>query len=160
MWIDNLGLISHATLETLEMVFIACFFAVLFGLPLGVFLFITRHAQLFQKPIVNKTLGFFVNMLRSIPFIILLVAIIPFTRLLVGTSIGINAAIALSEAIVIGALQGTVGAIVQAAGVAAENAIALSETGKTLTMAQYDEIVKNPQQELQERLKKLANIIG
>jgi hypothetical protein len=42
----------------------------------------------------------------------------------------------------------------------AENAVALSETGKTLTMAQYDEIVKNPQQELQERLKKLANIIG
>jgi hypothetical protein len=41
-----------------------------------------------------------------------------------------------------------------------ENAIKLSEIGKTLTMAQYDEIVKNPQQELQERLKKLANIIG
>jgi hypothetical protein len=41
----------------------------------------------------------------------------------------------------------------------AENIIALSETGKTLTMAQYDEIVKNPQQELQERLKKLANIL-
>jgi hypothetical protein len=42
----------------------------------------------------------------------------------------------------------------------AENAIALSETGKTLTMAKYDEIVKNPQQELQERLKKLANILS
>jgi hypothetical protein len=42
----------------------------------------------------------------------------------------------------------------------AENIISLSRTGKTLTMAQYDEIVKNPQQELQERLKKLANIIG
>jgi hypothetical protein len=41
----------------------------------------------------------------------------------------------------------------------AENAIALSETGKTLTMAQYDEIVRNPQQELQERLKRLANIL-
>jgi len=41
-----------------------------------------------------------------------------------------------------------------------ENIIALSETGKTLTMAQYDEIVRNPQQELQERLRKLANIIG
>jgi hypothetical protein len=41
----------------------------------------------------------------------------------------------------------------------AENIIALSGTGKTLTMAQYDEIVKNPQQELQERLKKLANIL-
>jgi len=42
----------------------------------------------------------------------------------------------------------------------AENAIKLSETGKTLTMTQYDNIVKNPQQELKERLKKLANIIG
>ena len=42
----------------------------------------------------------------------------------------------------------------------AENAIALSETGKTLTMAQYDELVKNTQQELQERLKKLANILS
>jgi hypothetical protein len=42
----------------------------------------------------------------------------------------------------------------------AENAIALSETGRTLTMAQYDEIVRNPQQELKERLKRLANIIG
>ena len=41
----------------------------------------------------------------------------------------------------------------------AENAIKLSETGKTLTMAQYDDIVRNPQQELQERLKKLANIL-
>ena len=41
----------------------------------------------------------------------------------------------------------------------AENAIALSETGKTLTMAQYDDVVKNPQQELQERLKRLANIL-
>ena len=41
----------------------------------------------------------------------------------------------------------------------AENAIKLSETGKTLTMAQYDEIVKNPQKELQERLRKLANIL-
>jgi len=42
----------------------------------------------------------------------------------------------------------------------AENAIALSETGRTLTMAQYDEIVKNPQKELQERLKRLANILS
>jgi hypothetical protein len=42
----------------------------------------------------------------------------------------------------------------------AENAIALSETGRTLTMAQYDELVKNPQQELQERLKRLANILS
>ena len=41
----------------------------------------------------------------------------------------------------------------------AENAIKLSETGKTLTMVQYDDIVRNPQQELQERLKKLANIL-
>lgn len=92
MLIDHLGLISHATVQTLEMVFISCFFALLLGLPLGVFLFITRHAQLFQKPVVHGLLGFVVNVLRSIPFIILLVAITPFTRLIVGTSIGTTAA--------------------------------------------------------------------
>ena len=88
MLIEHLGLISSATWETLEMVFVFCFFALLFGLPLGVFLFITRHAQLLQRPVANAVLSFFVNMLRSIPFIILLVAITPLTRIIVGTSIG------------------------------------------------------------------------
>src|SRR3989338_4511774 len=92
MWIDKLGLISHATVQTLDMVFIACLFAVVFGLPLGVFLFVTRNPYLFKRPLMHSVLGFFVNMLRSIPFIILLVAITPFTRLIVGTSIGTTAA--------------------------------------------------------------------
>ena len=92
MLIEHLGLISNAAWETLEMVFVSCFFALLFGLPLGIFLFITRHAQLLQRPVANAVLSFFVNMLRSIPFIILLVAITPLTRIIVGTSIGTVAA--------------------------------------------------------------------
>lgn len=92
MLINRLGLISHATVQTFEMVFIAAFFAILFGLPLGVLLFVTRKSYLFKKPVVHSTLGLVVNVLRSIPFIILLVAITPLTRLIVGTSIGTTAA--------------------------------------------------------------------
>lgn len=92
MLTNKLGLLSHATMETFEMVFISVFFAVLCGLPLGVFLFVTRHPHLFKKPIVHSVCGFIVNILRSIPFIILLVAITPLTRFIVGTSIGTTAA--------------------------------------------------------------------
>jgi D-methionine transport system permease protein len=67
--------------------------AMLLGLPLGVLLFSTRQANLLPKPQLNKGLALIINMLRSIPFIILMLAIIPFTRLLVGTSIGTTAAI-------------------------------------------------------------------
>lgn len=80
-----------ATLQTLYMVFASTFFAVLFGLPLGTLLYSSYKIK--PAPRLNKTLSALINMARSIPFIILLVAIIPFTRLLVGTSIGINAAI-------------------------------------------------------------------
>src|SRR3990167_7336295 len=92
MSMHKLGLLSHATMETLEMVFISVFFAILIGLPLGVFLFITRNPHLFKKPVMHSALGFIVNIVRSIPFIILLVAITPLTRLIVGTSIGTVAA--------------------------------------------------------------------
>ena len=92
MLIDRFGLISHATMQTLDMVLVSCLFAVVFGLPLGVFLFVTRHPHLFKRPVLHVVLGFAVNMLRSIPFIILLVAITPITRLIVGTSIGTTAA--------------------------------------------------------------------
>lgn len=92
MLINKLGLLESATLQTLEMIFIAVFFAILIGLPLGVFLFITRNPHLFQKPILHSVLGIAVNVVRSIPFIILLVAITPFTRFIVGTSIGTTAA--------------------------------------------------------------------
>lgn len=83
----------NATWETLYMVFISGAIAVLFGIPLGVILFITRDKNILANKYSYLSLGFIVNAVRSIPFIILLVAIIPFTRLIVGTSIGTTAAI-------------------------------------------------------------------
>ncbi|CAM4438248.1 MAG: D-methionine transport system permease protein MetI [Legionella sp.] len=80
-----------ATAETLYMVVTSTVFAVLLGLPLGTLLYSSNHIK--QMPKLHKFLSVFINMARSIPFIILLVAIIPFTRLIVGTSIGMNAAI-------------------------------------------------------------------
>ena len=80
-----------ATGETLYMVITSTFFAVLLGLPLGTLLYSSDYVK--PRPKLNKVLSLFINMSRSIPFIILLVAIIPFTRLIVGTSIGMNAAI-------------------------------------------------------------------
>ncbi|RAI32856.1 methionine ABC transporter permease [Rhodoplanes serenus] len=86
-------LVFDATLETLYMVAAAGLLGTLFGLPLGVFLATSRRGELFAAPLVNRVLGTIVNAARSTPFIILVVAIIPFTRLLAGTSIGTTAAI-------------------------------------------------------------------
>ncbi|MCZ0928360.1 methionine ABC transporter permease [Vreelandella janggokensis] len=85
-------LIIQATLDTLYMVGISGLISTLLGLPLGVMLYVTRPRQILAKPLLNHVLGIVTNVGRSIPFIILMVAIIPFTRMLVGTSIGINAA--------------------------------------------------------------------
>jgi D-methionine transport system permease protein len=85
-------LILQATLDTLYMVAVSGVIATLLGLPLGVMLYVTRPRQIMAMPILNQVLGIITNIGRSIPFIILMVAIIPFTRMLVGTSIGINAA--------------------------------------------------------------------
>ena len=85
-------LILQATLDTLYMVAISGVIATLIGLPLGVMLYATRPRQILAMPVLNQVLGIITNVGRSIPFIILMVAIIPFTRMLVGTSIGINAA--------------------------------------------------------------------
>ncbi|ASK18802.1 MAG: methionine ABC transporter permease [Vreelandella alkaliphila] len=85
-------LILQATLDTLYMVAISGVIATLLGLPLGVMLYVTRPRQILAMPALNQVLGIVTNVGRSIPFIILMVAIIPFTRMLVGTSIGINAA--------------------------------------------------------------------
>ncbi|MCX6958005.1 MAG: ABC transporter permease [Verrucomicrobiae bacterium] len=79
--------------ETMLMVFFSTLVASLLGLMLGVILHITRPGQILPLPRVQKTLEMLVNAGRSIPFIILLVAIIPFTRFIVGTSIGTVAAI-------------------------------------------------------------------
>lgn len=83
--------ITSATLETLYMVFTSTCLAVLFGLPLGTWVFIT--AQIKPHPALNTVLNSIINITRSVPFIILLVALIPITRLIVGTSIGVHAAI-------------------------------------------------------------------
>lgn len=80
-----------ATGETLYMVLASTFFAVLLGLPLGTLLFITAKVK--PNPHLNRIIAGTINISRSIPFIILLVALIPFTRFLVGTSIGLHAAI-------------------------------------------------------------------
>ncbi len=77
--------------ETLYMVVASTLFAVLLGLPLGTLLFTSREIK--PNPGLSRAISGFINISRSIPFIILLVALIPVTRFLVGTSIGINAAI-------------------------------------------------------------------
>lgn len=89
---ELIRLIAQATADTLLMVAVAAGIGTLIGLPLGVFLATSKRGELFAAPAVNAVLGVLVNATRSTPFIILVVAIIPFTRLLAGTSIGTNAA--------------------------------------------------------------------
>ena len=86
-------LILAATAETLYMVAAAGLIGTLIGLPLGIFLATSGKGELYQAVPVNRVLGIVVNATRSTPFIILVVAIIPFTRLIAGTSIGTSAAI-------------------------------------------------------------------
>jgi len=90
---EMIRLIANSTGETLYMVAVSALIATFFGLPLGVFLATSGKGELFAAPWVNRVLGVIVNATRSTPFIILVVAIIPFTRLIAGTSIGTNAAI-------------------------------------------------------------------
>ncbi|SFB31075.1 D-methionine transport system permease protein [Lentibacillus halodurans] len=79
--------------ETITMVAISLLFATVIGLTLGILLVVTRKGHLWENAAVFNVLNAIVNVFRSIPFIILMVAVIPFTRLLVGTSIGTAAAI-------------------------------------------------------------------
>jgi D-methionine transport system permease protein len=83
--------ILTATFETIYIVILSTTLSALLGLPLGMLLFYTE--KLNPKPIFHLCLSYYVNICRAIPFIILMVALIPFTRFIVGTSIGINAAI-------------------------------------------------------------------
>ena len=75
------------------MTFVSGFFGFVLGLPTGVLLFLTRKNQILEQLLVNRILSVLVNIFRSIPFIILIVWMIPFTRALVGTSIGVSAAL-------------------------------------------------------------------
>ncbi len=87
------GLLWDGTLETLYMVFFASAVSIIFGVPLGVILLVTSKGYFWESPNFYRILGTIVNALRSVPFIILMVAIIPFTKFLVGSSIGTTAAI-------------------------------------------------------------------
>ncbi|KAA6330586.1 D-methionine transport system permease protein MetI [termite gut metagenome] len=75
------------------MTFVSGFFGFLLGLPLGILVFVTRKGQIKENRILNSILAAFVNIFRAIPFIILIVWMIPFTRMIVGTSIGVGAAL-------------------------------------------------------------------
>ncbi len=88
-----LELLVKSTLETIYMVFVAGGVGALFGLPLGIVLATTGSRDLFRLPFLSRSIGAIVNGVRSTPFIILVVAIIPLTRLITGTSIGTTAAI-------------------------------------------------------------------
>lgn len=88
-----LKLLVDSFVQTLYMVGIAGAIGTLIGLPLGVFLATSQRGELFAAPAINAALGLVVNAARSTPFIILVVAIIPLTRLIAGTSIGTSAAI-------------------------------------------------------------------
>jgi ABC-type methionine transport system permease subunit len=94
-WFRNLDWhdLAQACLDTLAMLGGALAFTVLLGLPLGVLLYLTGKRQLHARPGLYRALSVVVNMLRSLPFIILLIVLIPVTTLITGTSLGVAGAI-------------------------------------------------------------------
>jgi len=86
-------LLLNATGETLYMVLLAALFTVAIGLPVGVLLFLTRPTGILPNRAISLLLNTLVNTGRALPFVVLLIALIPFTRLLVGTTLGSTAAI-------------------------------------------------------------------
>ena len=90
---DMLALLNKSFWETCYMVFASTALSTLIGIPLGVILTVTRKEHILPNQPVNSILGAIVNATRSTPFIILMVAIIPLTRMIVGSSIGTTAAI-------------------------------------------------------------------
>lgn len=90
----------NATLETLYMTGIAGLATLVLGIVLGVLLFLTSRGQLLQNRLVYSLISVLVNVFRSIPFIILIVLLIPFTKTLIGTILGADAAL---PALIVGA---------------------------------------------------------
>ncbi len=87
------NLLFKSLAETLYMLSVSAIIAAIIGIPLGILLVVTEKNGILVCPVLNKPLAFAINMVRSISFIILMVAIIPFTRMVAGTSIGTTAAI-------------------------------------------------------------------
>ena len=90
---DLLFLLMKGLFETIYMVGFSIVFAVIFGLPLGVLLTLTRADSIKPMPLLNKTLGWVVNTIRSFPFMVLIIALLPIFRYLIGISTGSSAAI-------------------------------------------------------------------
>ncbi len=88
-WAD----IGKATIDTLLMLGGSMILTVILGVPLGVLLYLSGKGRLAANPVLNAVLSFVVNVLRSVPFIILLIVMLPVTVLLVGTSLGVAGAI-------------------------------------------------------------------
>jgi D-methionine transport system permease protein len=94
MWDSSVWMmIAKGLLETVYMTLFSTFAAYIIGLPLGVLLVVSESNGILPLPKLNKVLNVIVNLLRSIPFLILLIAVIPFTRLLIGTTIGSTATV-------------------------------------------------------------------
>ena len=93
MFAEIIPLLSKALGETIYMVVVSMAIASAIGVPLGVLLHTTAKGQILENIFINQTIGSVVNAVRSIPFIILMVAIIPLTRFIVGSAIGTTAAI-------------------------------------------------------------------
>ena len=89
---EMLPLLAKALGETLYMVIISMVISSAIGIPLGVLLHVTAEGEILDAPLLNRAVGAGVNAVRSVPFIILMVAIIPLTRLIVGSAIGTTAA--------------------------------------------------------------------
>lgn len=93
VFLEFRGILLEGVLETLYMSFVSVTLAYAIGLPLGVLLFVTYPDGLHPNWFVNKVLGGVINIVRSVPFIIMIVLLIPFTRMVAGTAIGSTAAI-------------------------------------------------------------------
>ncbi|MDR1463256.1 MAG: ABC transporter permease [Azoarcus sp.] len=87
-WAD----VGEASIDTLLMLGISMLFTLIFGLPLGILLFLTGKRQLLEQTLFYNTLSFVVNILRSVPFIILLIVMMPLTEIVIGTSLGVAGA--------------------------------------------------------------------
>ena len=92
-WGEYGSLLLEGTWDTLVMTFVSTFFAYVLGLPMGVLLNITQPHGIWPQKWVNRILGWIINVGRSLPFIILMIAIMDFTKLIVGTKLGVPGAI-------------------------------------------------------------------
>lgn len=88
-----LELLIPSLLETLYMVFFSTIFSLIIGFPLGILLVITEKSGIWEKPLLNQILSGIINILRSFPFIILMILVFPLSRIIVGSTIGTTATI-------------------------------------------------------------------